>query len=169
MGAVSGSDGPDPDAFRLDQVGVGTIVHVVIPPLAISDLAWEQIHHNIDLIRPGMGFDELSEKCWKLPQACRPNRYSAVVHGVGLCDEYPHVAYLEDRGHFGYDGVLQPGMTICVESYIGEHGGPEGVKLEEQVLITETGVEVISSFPFEDELLPRQAVEPALLVARPPG
>ena len=51
----------------------------------------------------------------------------------------------------GYDGVLEAGMTICLESYIGEEGGAEGVKLEEQVLVTETGCEVLSRYPFEDE------------------
>ncbi len=48
-------------------------------------------------------------------------------------------------------------MTLCVESFIGEDGGPasptEGVKLEQQVLITETGNELLSLFPFEEELL----------------
>lgn len=44
-------------------------------------------------------------------------------------------------------------MTICVESYIGADGGTEGVKLEQQVLITETGVELLSRFPFEDDLM----------------
>lgn len=44
-------------------------------------------------------------------------------------------------------------MVICVESYIGEEGGKEGVKLEQQVLITETGIECLSQFPFEELLL----------------
>ena len=44
-------------------------------------------------------------------------------------------------------------MTVCVESYIGEDGGHEGVKLEQQVLITENGQELISAFPFEPALL----------------
>jgi Xaa-Pro aminopeptidase len=44
-------------------------------------------------------------------------------------------------------------MVVSVESYIGEKGGREGVKLEEEVLITETGSELISRFPYEDELL----------------
>lgn len=44
-------------------------------------------------------------------------------------------------------------MTICVESYIGESGGKEGVKLEQQVFITETGIELRSQFPFEEALL----------------
>jgi Xaa-Pro aminopeptidase len=43
-------------------------------------------------------------------------------------------------------------MTICLESYVGEAGGPEGVKLEEQVLVTPTGAEVLSTYPFEDRL-----------------
>jgi Xaa-Pro aminopeptidase len=39
-----------------------------------------------------------------------------------------------------------------VESYVGEAGGLEGVKLEEQVLVTDTGAEVLSTYPFEDRL-----------------
>jgi len=59
-----------------------------------------------------------------------------------------------DKG--GYDEVFEPGMTVCVESYVGEVGGDEGVKLEQQVLITETGTLLLSTYPFEDELLDRQ-------------
>jgi Xaa-Pro aminopeptidase len=53
----------------------------------------------------------------------------------------------------GYDGVLEAGMTLCVESYIGEDGGAEGVKLEQQVLITDNEPELLSLFPFETALL----------------
>jgi len=58
-----------------------------------------------------------------------------------------------DFGESGYDGATEPGMTVCVESYIGEDGGHEGVKLEQQVLITENGRVLISAFPFEPALL----------------
>jgi hypothetical protein len=44
-------------------------------------------------------------------------------------------------------------VTLCVESFIGEEGGAEGVKLEQQLLITSTGVELLSQFPFEEALL----------------
>lgn len=117
-------------------------------------LAYEQIQVNMGLLKPGLGFREFSELSWKLPETCRPNRYSVVVHGVGLCDEYPGVVYMEDFERGGYDGVFEAGMTLCVESYMGEVGGDEGVKLEQQVLITERGVELLSTFPFEEELLP---------------
>ncbi|NGP45697.1 hypothetical protein G4V62_12295 [Bacillaceae bacterium SIJ1] len=42
-------------------------------------------------------------------------------------------------------GYFEENMIICVESYIGEMSGKEGVKLEEQVVITKDGCERISS------------------------
>ncbi len=81
------------------------------------------------------------------------NRYSCVAHGVGMCDEWPKVTHAQDIARSQYDATLLPGMTICVESYIGEEGGAEGVKLEEQVLITETGCQVMSTFPFDERLM----------------
>jgi Xaa-Pro aminopeptidase len=122
-------------------------------------LAREQIETNIALLRPGLRFSELAERSWRLPETCLPNRYSVVAHGVGLCDEYPHCGYVEDDELAGgYDGTFEPGMAVCIESYIGELGGDEGVKLEEQVLITDTGIERLSSFPYEDDLLPSRWV-----------
>ena len=44
-------------------------------------------------------------------------------------------------------------MTFCVEAYIGEVGGTEGVKLEDQVLITENGVENLTRCPFDQQLM----------------
>ncbi len=99
-------------------------------------LAREQIAYNLALIRPGLGFRELSEKAFRLPERFRANRYSVIAHGVGLCDEYPAIYYPEDAAATGYDGVLEAGMTICIESYVGAAGGAEGVKLEQQLLVT---------------------------------
>jgi Xaa-Pro aminopeptidase len=112
--------------------------------------AREQIAYNLELVRPGLGFREFSEKAFRLPERYRANRYSTVAHGVGLCDEYPAIYYPEDAAETGYDGVIEAGMTICLESYIGEAGGAEGVKLEEQVLVTETGCKILSRYPLED-------------------
>ena len=47
-------------------------------------------------------------------------------------------------------------MVLAVESYMGEVGGPEGVKLETQVLVTETGIEWQDTIPFEENLLGRE-------------
>lgn len=116
----------------------------------LYDLARRQLAHNIALLRPGTSFVELSEKSFRLPESCLPNRYADIAHGCGLGVEYPLIWYAEDAEWGAYDGLLEPGMIVCVESYIGEVGGAEGVKLEEPVLITEGAPVVLSSFPLED-------------------
>ena len=115
--------------------------------------AYEQVQFNIDLLRPGMSFREFAERSWVVPDEFLANRYVCLAHGVGLVDEYPDIVHPLDWANTGYDGVFEPDMTICIESYIGHENGDEGVKLEEQVLVTENGVEVLSTFPYEDELL----------------
>ncbi len=109
--------------------------------------ALEQIRHNTEILKPGMTFREVSMAAFKVPEAFTALRYPSLIHGVGLADEWPSIKHREDVDAKGYDGVLVPGMTLCVESFIGREGGKEGVKLEEQVLITETGVETLSSYP----------------------
>ena len=78
--------------------------------------------------------------------------YSCLYHGVGLCDEYPCIYFPSAWDDIGYDGVLEAGMVVCVESYIGRQSGGPGVKLEEQVLITESGYELLSSYPIAEIL-----------------
>lgn len=71
---------------------------------------------------------------------------------MGLCDEAPYIYFPESWQVWGYDGVIEPGMVLCVESYVGQTDGGPGVKIEEQVLITQTGHEVLTRYPFEDRL-----------------
>lgn len=116
-------------------------------------LSSEEIETNIALMKPGMSFKEYSQKAWKIPPAFQKNRYLAVVHGCGMTGEWPIISHNMDWDEVGYDGIIKPGMTLCVESYIGREGGEEGVKLEEQVLITETGIRRLSSYGYSDQLL----------------
>lgn len=116
-------------------------------------VAHEQVHHNMQLLRPGVSFREYSERAWTIPERFVANRYYLSAHGCGMTGEYPYLYHGMDFEQSGYDGVIEAGMTLCVESYIGEEGGHEGVKLEQQLLITDTGPELLSSFPFESALL----------------
>ncbi|MBX2853610.1 MAG: Xaa-Pro peptidase family protein [Rhodobacteraceae bacterium] len=115
--------------------------------------AHEQVSHNIDILRPGMSFRDYADRAWDIPEKYFANRYYLSAHGCGMSGEYPYLYHRADFPDAGYDGELLPGMTICIESFIGEEGHGEGVKLEQQVLITETGVKVLSQFPFETALL----------------
>ena len=115
-------------------------------------LALEQVEHNISIIEPGLGFREYAERAWNIPERFRRNRYYLSAHGCGMTGEYPYLYHRADFDEAGYDGTIEPGMTLCVESYIGPDGGTEGVKLEEQILVTERGVELLSRFPLDEAL-----------------
>lgn len=112
--------------------------------------ARDQIAHNCALLRPGLSFREFAERSWAVPAQYVHNRYMMMVHGCGLVDEFPSVAYAVDFEEWGYDGVFEENMVVSVESFIGEKGGIEGVKLEEQVLITAEGAVPLSSVPLCD-------------------
>lgn len=115
--------------------------------------ALSQIDFNMNLFKPGASFREISELAWKIPDAFLKGRYSVIAHGIGLCDEYPGIKHDVDYASIGYDGLIEEGMTFCVESYIGAEGGHEGVKLEEQILITKDGYRRLSRYPFDDALM----------------
>ena len=116
-------------------------------------IAHEHITRNTDLIKPGVRFTELTAKAHRLPESCRAQRYGVMFHGVGLCDEYPCIRYPEDVKSYGYEGELQAGMALCVEAYIGEVGGRDGIKLENQLLVTDDGYELLTRYPFDDSFL----------------
>jgi Xaa-Pro aminopeptidase len=116
-------------------------------------IAADQISCNIELMRPGIGFRDLVERSKNPPPDCFPARYGVLYHGVGLADDYPTLPHAADWTEDTPDGVLEPGMVLCVESYIGRLGGREGVKIEEQILITETGNEQLSTYPLDARLL----------------
>jgi Xaa-Pro dipeptidase len=118
-------------------------------------IAAEQIARNTELMKPGISFRDLVERSKIPPPDCFPARYGVLYHGVGLADEYPTLPHAADWTDDTPDGVLEPGMVLCVESYIGRLGGREGVKIEEQVLITDTGNRQLSSYPLDARLLGR--------------
>ncbi len=116
-------------------------------------VALQHITANEAILKPGVGFTELTELGHRLPEEFRAQRYGVKYHGVGLCDEFPCIYYPEDFIAGAFDYVLEPGMVLCVEAYIGAVGGRPGVKLENQVLITETGPENLTRCPFDDRLM----------------
>ncbi|WP_432478335.1 M24 family metallopeptidase [Nocardioides sp. GXQ0305] len=83
-----------------------------------------------------------------MPQEFRAQRYPFIAHGTGLVDEYPCVNFTDH-----HDGELEAGMVMSIESYVGAVGDAEGVKLEEQVVITADGPEVLSAAPYDERLL----------------
>ncbi len=115
---------------------------------SLHALAAEQVRFNTELLRPGLGFREFTERAWRIPARFAEQNYGCIAHGVGLVDEWPAIG-VDPADPLLQDGELVPGMVLCIESYLGEVGGTEGVKLEDQVLITERGHEVLSRYPLD--------------------
>ena len=119
----------------------------------LQHVAYDHIMSNMAMLKPGVSFRELTEKGKRLPPEFVQQRYGVMMHGVGLCDEFPAILYPEDFIEGAFDYILEPGMTLCVEAYIGAVDGREGVKLEDQVLITENGYENMTTLAFDEKLM----------------
>ena len=116
-------------------------------------LAHEQVEYNRELFVPGRSFFEIAELACQMPERYRGQQQPAIAHGSGLCNEFPLIIHAEKIEAKGHDGILEPGMVVCDESYAGAEGGREGVKLEQQILVSADGPELLSNIPFDDRLL----------------
>lgn len=115
--------------------------------------AYLQITENWKMLKPGMTIREVSHATRPMPPEFNDLKYGCVMHGVGLCDEWPTVKYPDLWADDEFDYELEPGMLLCSEAYLGRVGGSFGIKLEDQVLITEDGVENLTSCPFDPKLM----------------
>jgi Xaa-Pro dipeptidase len=115
--------------------------------------ALDHIRDHQSRLNPGVSIKELVHGGHQLDAQYWKQKYSCKMHGVGLCDEWPFVSYPDAWVEGAWDAVLEPGMTLCVEALVSPEGGNFSIKLEDQVLITETGCENLTRYPFDPALL----------------
>lgn len=118
--------------------------------------AREQLETNASLLKPGLEFEELAAKAWSIPEEHMQSRYYCIGHGLGMSGEFPNIPHRAPGKPYPLPGQLEPGMIICLESYIGWDRSAEGVKLEDQFLIHADGVERMSLYPFDERLQTRE-------------
>ena len=109
----------------------------------------------MELLKPGVNIQDLSRNAHKLLPEYQTQKYGCLMHGVGLCDEWPLVAYPDIMVEGAFDYELEAGMVLCVEALVSPEGGDFSIKLEDQVLITDDGYENLTSYPFDDRLMGR--------------
>jgi Xaa-Pro aminopeptidase len=110
------------------------------------------IDASIELMRPGVGTDEVA-KVW--PKATEFGFESEMEcfglqfgHGVGLgLHERPIISRLNSLDH---PVELVEGMVIALETYCPASDGISAARIEEEVVITADGPEVITHFPSEE-------------------
>ncbi len=113
----------------------------------------EHIMQNMQMLKPGVALRDLSINSHVLAPQYQAGKYSCLMHGVGLCDEWPLVAYADKLVEGAFDYRLEAGMVLCVEALISPEGGDFSIKLEDQVLVTEAGFENLSQYPFDARLM----------------
>ncbi len=120
--------------------------------LGLHRLALEQLEHNAANLAPGRSFREFASLAFEVPAPYARYGYYQLAHGLGLAGGHPNIPRIDD-GPYPLTGVFERGMVICVESYIGDPDSRQGVKLENQYLITDDSIEQMSTFPFDERLL----------------
>ncbi len=116
--------------------------------------ARDHIADHMSRLRPGVSIDDLSLNGHVLAPDYQKQKYSCKMHGVGLCDEWPYITYPDNHMPGAFEGVtLEPGMTLCVEALVSPESGDFSIKIEDQVLITDTGCENLTRYPYDAALM----------------
>jgi Xaa-Pro aminopeptidase len=117
----------------------------------LYEFAHRFIQESLPLFRPGISFPEIAAKAPAVPEKYKASRYPVLAHGAGMSDEWPAI-YFPDVSWSGFGNdpdLIQENMVICVEALVGQEDWPESVKLEEQLIVTARGPEVISRAPYD--------------------
>ncbi len=122
------------------------------PQRHLHALSLEQLQHNAGLLAAGVSFEDFANQAWDVPSPHVAYSYSSLAHGLGMCGEFPYVPVWRADEPYGLDGEFESNMVICVESYIGDPDSGQGVKLEDQYLVTDDGAKPMSTLPFDQRL-----------------
>jgi len=108
----------------------------------------------IDLVRPGRTTAEIAAVWPKATDFGFPNEEAAFAlqygHGIGLAIwEKPVISRLVS---FDHPCEIEPGMVFALETFWPSTDGWSAARIEEEIVVTPTGHEVITRFP-ADQLL----------------
>ncbi len=113
------------------------------------------LDHAISLIRPGVTTDEVVQVWPKAQEFGFPDEEAAFAlqygHGVGLSIwEKPIFSRLVS---FDYPETIEEGMVFALETFWPASDGWSAARIEEQLVVTADGCEVMTRFPAEELLV----------------
>jgi len=114
--------------------------------------AREWMDAAIDKVGPGVGTDEVAALWPKATEFGFPNEMEAFGlqfgHGLGLgLHERPIISRLNSMSH---PVEIKAGMVFALETYCPAPDGISAARIEEEVVITESGSQVLTRFPAQE-------------------
>ena len=115
-------------------------------------VAREWMDRALDAIKPGVGSDEVAAVLPKAEEFGFASELAAFglqfAHGLGLgLHERPIISRLNSLK----DPIeIQPGMVFAMETYYPAKDGISAARIEEEVVVTDYGIEVITKFPAQE-------------------
>jgi Xaa-Pro aminopeptidase len=111
----------------------------------------EYLDAAIELVRPGRTTAEIAAVWPKAEEFGFPNEEAAFAlqygHGIGLAIwEKPVISRLVSLEH---SHEIKPGMVFALETFWPSSDGWSAARIEEEIVVTPTGHEVITRFPAE--------------------
>jgi len=115
----------------------------------------EYLDAAIELVRPGRTTAEIAAVWPKAEEFGFPNEEACFAlqygHGVGLAIwEKPVISRLVS---FEHPHEIKPGMVFALETFWPSTDGWSAARIEEEIVVTPTGHEVITRFPAEELLV----------------
>ena len=115
----------------------------------------EWLDAAIDLVRPGVTTDRIAEVWPEAERIGMRDEHAAFGlqfgHGLGVgLYEAPMISRLHS---FDDPVELEVGMVFALETYCAASDGRSAARIEEEVIVTPTGPEVITRFPAADLLV----------------
>src|SRR5438067_12612660 len=113
------------------------------------------LDEGISMVRPGVTTAEVASVWPEAQQFGFPDEEAAFAlqygHGVGLSSwEKPIVSRLVS---FDYPEVIEEGMVFALETFWPASDGWQAARIEEQLVVTSDGCQVITRFPAEELLI----------------
>jgi Xaa-Pro aminopeptidase len=115
----------------------------------------EWLDAAIDLVRPGVTTDRIAE-VWPTAHALKmPDEHAAFGlqfgHGLGVgLYEAPMISRLHSLEH---PVELEVGMVFALETYCPASDGRSAARIEEEVVVTPDGPQILTRFPAEELLV----------------
>ncbi|MGH8860838.1 MAG: M24 family metallopeptidase, partial [Jatrophihabitantaceae bacterium] len=114
--------------------------------------AREWIDAAIEVVKPGVGTDEIAQLWPTATDFGFADEMAAFGlqfgHGVGLgLHERPIISRLNSLTH---PIEVMPGMVFALETYCPASDGFSAARIEEEVVVGESGAHVITKFPAQD-------------------